>query len=126
MLLLEGYTVDEPWVWAIILLLAVLLFGSKRLPDAARGIGRSLRIFKAETKGLLTDDQQAPAAAAPQQLAAPAPVAPPQAVVPQAVVPQAAVPQATVPQATVPTPAPVETPAPVAVPVTGADKPDPQ
>ena len=32
---------DEPWVWAIILLLAVLLFGSKRLPDAARGIGRT-------------------------------------------------------------------------------------
>lgn len=98
---------DEPWVWAIILLLAVLLFGSKRLPDAARGIGRSLRIFKAETKGLLTDDQQAPAAPVtpPQQIAAPAPVAP---------------------QAAVPTPAPVETPAPVAVPVTGADKPDPQ
>jgi len=99
--------VDEPWVWAIILLLAVLLFGSKRLPDAARGIGRSLRIFKAETKGLLTDDPQAPAApvAPPQQIAAPAPVAP---------------------QAAVPPPAPVETPAPVAVPVTGADKPDPQ
>lgn len=30
----------------------LLLFGAKRLPDAARGIGRSLRIFKAETKGL--------------------------------------------------------------------------
>jgi sec-independent protein translocase protein TatA len=112
LLLLEDYTVDEPWVWAIILLLAVLLFGSKRLPDAARGIGRSLRIFKAETKGLLTDDEQAAAAKAPQQIAAPAPVAPPVAVVPQAVVPQATV------------PAPVETP--VAVPVTGADQPDPQ
>lgn len=34
----------------LILLIAVLLFGGKRLPDAARGIGRSLRIFKAELK----------------------------------------------------------------------------
>ena len=32
-------------------LLVVVLFGAKRLPDAARGLGRSLRIFKAETKG---------------------------------------------------------------------------
>ena len=34
----------------IILLLVILLFGAKRLPDAARGLGRSLRIFKAEMK----------------------------------------------------------------------------
>lgn len=38
----------------IILLLVILLFGGKRLPDAARGLGRSLRIFKAEMKA---DDQ---------------------------------------------------------------------
>jgi sec-independent protein translocase protein TatA len=44
----------------IIVLIVVLLFGAKRLPDAARGIGRSLRIFKAETKGLSGD--QAPSA----------------------------------------------------------------
>jgi sec-independent protein translocase protein TatA len=44
----------------IILLLVVLLllFGAKRLPDAARGIGRSLRIFKAETKGLRDDERE--------------------------------------------------------------------
>jgi sec-independent protein translocase protein TatA len=41
----------------IIVLLVVLLFGAKKLPDAARGIGRSLRIFKAETKGLTDDDE---------------------------------------------------------------------
>lgn len=41
----------------IIVLLVVLLFGAKKLPDAARGIGRSLRIFKAETKGLADDDE---------------------------------------------------------------------
>lgn len=34
----------------VILLLVVLLFGGKKMPDAARGLGRSLRIFKAEMK----------------------------------------------------------------------------
>ena len=44
------------WEWIIILALALLLFGGyKKMPDAARGIGRSLRIFKAETKGLSDD-----------------------------------------------------------------------
>lgn len=53
--------------WEIFILLAIvlLLFGSKKLPDAARGVGRSLRIFKAETKGLMDDDQ--PAAVADAQ-----------------------------------------------------------
>jgi sec-independent protein translocase protein TatA len=40
----------------VLLLVLVLLFGAKKLPDTARGIGRSLRIFKAETKGLRSDD----------------------------------------------------------------------
>jgi len=42
----------------IILILAVvmLLFGAKKLPELARGSGRALRIFKAETKGLMDDD----------------------------------------------------------------------
>jgi len=44
------------WEIAIVLVLLLLLFGAKRLPDAARGLGRSLRIFKAETKGLRDDD----------------------------------------------------------------------
>jgi sec-independent protein translocase protein TatA len=41
----------------LLLLVLLLLFGAKRLPDAARGIGRSLRIFKAETKGLRDDER---------------------------------------------------------------------
>ena len=44
------------WEILILLVLLVLLFGAKRLPDTARGLGRSLRIFKAETKGLRDDD----------------------------------------------------------------------
>jgi sec-independent protein translocase protein TatA len=41
----------------LILLVIVLLFGAKKLPELARGSGRALRIFKAETKGLLDDDE---------------------------------------------------------------------
>jgi sec-independent protein translocase protein TatA len=50
------------WEWLIIIALILLLFGAKRLPDAARGLGRSLRIFKAETKGLAGDGKGAEAA----------------------------------------------------------------
>jgi sec-independent protein translocase protein TatA len=45
----------EGWHPILLVLVLVLLFGAKRLPDAARGLGRSLRIFKAETEGLRTD-----------------------------------------------------------------------
>jgi sec-independent protein translocase protein TatA len=40
----------------IIFAVLVLLFGAKKLPELARGSGRALRIFKAETKGLMDDD----------------------------------------------------------------------
>ncbi|WP_415753267.1 twin-arginine translocase TatA/TatE family subunit [Nocardioides sp. Kera G14] len=40
----------------LILLVLVLLFGATKLPELARGTGRALRIFKAETKGLTDDD----------------------------------------------------------------------
>ncbi len=42
----------QPWHWIILLLVVVLLFGSKRLPDAARSLGKSMRIFKSEVKEL--------------------------------------------------------------------------
>jgi sec-independent protein translocase protein TatA len=41
----------------LIILVLVLLFGAKKLPELARGSGRALRIFKAETKGLMDDDE---------------------------------------------------------------------
>ena len=50
----------------LILLVLVLLFGAKKLPELARGSGRALRIFKAETKGLLDDEDEAKPQAAPQ------------------------------------------------------------
>ena len=43
----------------LILLVLVLLFGASKLPELARGSGRALRIFKAETKGLMDDEDDA-------------------------------------------------------------------
>ena len=43
------------WHWLIVLAVVLLLFGSKKLPDAARGLGRSMRIFKSEIKEMQND-----------------------------------------------------------------------
>ena len=48
----------------VLVLIILLLFGAKRLPDVARGLGRSLRIFKAETKDLQAGDGEGAAEAA--------------------------------------------------------------
>jgi sec-independent protein translocase protein TatA len=45
------------WHWIIILGVFVLLFGAKKLPDAARGVGRSLRILKSEVSAMSDDDK---------------------------------------------------------------------
>jgi sec-independent protein translocase protein TatA len=42
-----------------IVLVILLLFGYKKLPDASRSLGRSLRIFKGEMKGMKEDDSAA-------------------------------------------------------------------
>ncbi|GAA2876417.1 hypothetical protein Acy02nite_05920 [Actinoplanes cyaneus] len=47
----------KPWHIILLVVVLVLLFGAKRLPDAARSLGRSLRIIKAETKGLVDDNK---------------------------------------------------------------------
>ncbi len=46
----------RPWHIAILVVVLILLFGAKKLPDAARGLGRSLRIIKAETQSLRDDE----------------------------------------------------------------------
>lgn len=47
--------------WHIIVIVAVivLMFGAKRLPDMARGVGKSLRIFKSETKAMRDEGEEA-------------------------------------------------------------------
>lgn len=55
-----------PMEIGLILLAILLLFGYKKLPDASRSLGRSLRIFKGEMKGMKDDDapgKEAPGAA---------------------------------------------------------------
>jgi len=47
----------KPWHIIVLVVVLILLFGAKRLPDAARSLGRSLRIIKAETKSLADDDK---------------------------------------------------------------------
>lgn len=53
----------KPWHIIVLVVVLILLFGAKRLPDAARSLGRSMRIIKAETRGLQDDDVQAKAEA---------------------------------------------------------------
>lgn len=67
----------RPWHIIVLVVVLVLLFGAKRLPDASRALGRSLRILKAETRGLAEDDVQAKAdAVAAHQSIEQQPVAP--------------------------------------------------
>ena len=73
----------------LIMLIALLLFGSERLPDLARSLGKSIREFKKATSGLEEEFRRAmeapptppprPPAAAPVPTAPPSPAAPPAA-----------------------------------------------
>ncbi|WP_445283763.1 Sec-independent protein translocase subunit TatA [Streptomyces sp. DSM 118148] len=45
----------EPWHLLILVAVVVLIFGSKKLPDTARALGKSMRILKSETKALKDD-----------------------------------------------------------------------
>lgn len=57
-----GGVFERPGFWIVLVVLILLLFGAKRLPDLSRSVGRSLRIFKSETEGL-RDDAKGEAAA---------------------------------------------------------------
>jgi sec-independent protein translocase protein TatA len=46
---------DNPVLLIVLILLIVMLFGAKRLPDAARSVGRSMRIFKSEVKEMRSE-----------------------------------------------------------------------
>ena len=70
-----GDLFDSPWKLAIIAVLIIVLFGSRKLPGAARSLGQSMRILKKEVQGLHEDDEPASAnaPAAPAQIQAPQP-----------------------------------------------------
>ena len=64
-----GDLFDSPWKILIIAVVIIVLFGSKKLPHAARSLGQSMRILKREVSGLHEDEQESPAqdgASAPQ------------------------------------------------------------
>lgn len=55
-----------PGHWAVLAVVVILLFGAKKLPDAARSLGKSLRIFKSEVRELQNEGKsETPAAPAP-------------------------------------------------------------
>jgi sec-independent protein translocase protein TatA len=63
---------ESPSHWIVVAIVALILFfGWKQLPDMARSLGRSLRIFKTEIKGMKDDDKvRDDAAAEPKELPA--------------------------------------------------------
>jgi sec-independent protein translocase protein TatA len=83
-----GDLFDSPWKILIVAIVIIVLFGSAKLPAAARSLGRSMRILKSEVSSMHDDDEdeakgQAPVAApaqltatAPAPAPAPAPAAP--------------------------------------------------
>jgi sec-independent protein translocase protein TatA len=77
---------------AIIAVVILVLFGSKKMPDAARSLGRSMRILKSEVKGLHDDDAADKAAAAPPAALPPAAAAVPPATPPTTAAPTTAAP----------------------------------
>jgi sec-independent protein translocase protein TatA len=50
-----GDLFDSPWKVLIIAAVVLILFGSRKMPDAARSLGRSMRILKAEVHDLHND-----------------------------------------------------------------------
>lgn len=47
----------SPWHWAILAVVVILLFGAKKLPDAARSLGKSMRIFKSELREMQSENK---------------------------------------------------------------------
>jgi len=67
-----GDLFDSPWKILIVAVVILVLFGSRKLPDAARSLGRSMRILKTEVQGMHDDEPAAAAAAQPAPATAPA------------------------------------------------------
>ncbi|MEU0831110.1 Sec-independent protein translocase subunit TatA [Streptomyces sp. NPDC005969] len=65
----------EPWHLLIVGIVIILLFGSKKLPEAARGLGKSMRILKSEAKAMKDDGTAESSSAPPADDAAAQPAA---------------------------------------------------
>jgi sec-independent protein translocase protein TatA len=52
-----GDLFDSPWKILIVAVVLIVLFGSKKLPDAARSLGKSMRILKTEVSDLHHDEK---------------------------------------------------------------------
>ncbi len=59
-----GRGLFEGWHVVVLIVVVVLLFGWKRMPDAARSLGRSMRIFKSEVGEMKNDGKPTPPSAA--------------------------------------------------------------
>ncbi|GAA4323409.1 Sec-independent protein translocase subunit TatA [Streptomyces venetus] len=55
----------EPWHLLIVAIVVIVLFGSKKLPDAARSLGRSMRILKSEARALKEEGAEDPTPSGP-------------------------------------------------------------
>ena len=75
-----GDLFDSPWKVLIVAIVLIVLFGSKKLPHAARSLGQSMRILKKEVQGLHEDQSAAEAASPSGATAASDPVPPPAAI----------------------------------------------
>ncbi|MEX3106545.1 MULTISPECIES: Sec-independent protein translocase subunit TatA [unclassified Streptomyces] len=51
----------EPWHLLIVAIVVIVLFGSKKLPDTARALGKSMRILKSEAKAMKEENPANPA-----------------------------------------------------------------
>lgn len=50
----------NPTLWAVLILIAIVLFGARRLPDAAKSIGQSIKAFKSEMEPEKADEPKDP------------------------------------------------------------------
>ncbi len=66
-----GDLFDSPLKVLIIAIVVLVLFGSKKMPDAARSLGRSMRILKSEVSKIHDDDEQPEPGTQPQVQALP-------------------------------------------------------
>ena len=61
------------WEWVIVLLAVLLLFGAKKIPELAKGLGTGIREFKKATKEVTDEIQNAPVETQAKTARAPAP-----------------------------------------------------